>query len=168
MEGLNIRQNKKSFRFKRLLPVIVAVFMVSSLITYIFFHEQNIRRGFSRETNEKRDGLTALQLSMEEDDDNGRNETVPSNSSLFIRGDCNGDGTVNANDLLYLVNYLYYDGSEPVGLDNQPNLNSGDTNDDNIVTSADEIFLVFWLYYKGWILPPPYPGPGYDPTPPSS
>ncbi|RLF34398.1 MAG: hypothetical protein DRN08_04720, partial [Thermoplasmata archaeon] len=88
----------------------------------------------------------------------------PYPNSFFIRGDCNGDRTINPADYTYLQDYLYNNGPQPVGIDMQPNMNSGDLNDDNQVTSDDLTYLDDFL--SGGTPPlPPYPLPGVDPTP---
>lgn len=58
-------------------------------------------------------------------------------------GDINGDGKVNAGDVVYLINYLYRGGAAP-----QP-LAEGDINGDCQVNAGDLIYLVNYLYRGG-------------------
>jgi hypothetical protein len=70
-------------------------------------------------------------------------------SSGDDRGDVNvpyGDGTVDAADVVFLLNYLFRGGDPPV-----PYI-EGDTNCDGTVSPGDVVYLINYLY-KGW--PPP-------------
>jgi len=70
-------------------------------------------------------------------------------SSGDDRGDVNvpyGDGTVDAADVVFLLNYLFRGGDPPV-----PYI-EGDTNCDGTVDPGDVVSLINYLY-KGW--PPP-------------
>ncbi|MGB8658577.1 MAG: right-handed parallel beta-helix repeat-containing protein [Candidatus Zixiibacteriota bacterium] len=61
-------------------------------------------------------------------------------------GDANGDGVINAGDVVYLINYLFRSGSAP-----HP-LQAGDATCNGIVDSGDVVFLVNYLFKGG---PPP-------------
>jgi aminopeptidase N len=63
-------------------------------------------------------------------------------------GDVNMDGEVNVADAIYLVNYLFAEGPEPIPWE------SGDVNCDGVVDIADVIYLVNYLFADG---PPPPP-----------
>jgi len=63
-----------------------------------------------------------------------------------MRGDTNGDGTIDLGDVLYLVSYLYKDGLAP-----DPLL-IGDVDCDGLIDLGDVLFLVNYLY-KGGPLP---------------
>ncbi|MGB7062736.1 MAG: Ig-like domain-containing protein [Candidatus Zixiibacteriota bacterium] len=63
-----------------------------------------------------------------------------------LRGDANGDGTINVGDVVYLVSYLYRGGAEPTPLW------TGDCNCDEIINLGDIVYLVSYLYKGG---PPP-------------
>lgn len=65
---------------------------------------------------------------------------------IYVPGDCDADGIVNAYDLAYLTSYLLYSGSAP-----NPLL-SGDVNYDIVVNSADLTYLTDYLRNNG---PPP-------------
>ncbi len=64
----------------------------------------------------------------------------------YIRGDANGDGVINAADVVYLINYLYIEGPAPVPLE------AGDVNCDGTINAADVVYLINYLYIGG---PPP-------------
>jgi len=77
-------------------------------------------------------------------------------NSKFIRGDVNGDSTVNVSDVIYLLNMLF-----PT-----PNffcMDAADCNDDGALNVIDATFLLEHLFPIP-SLPPPYPECGYDPT----
>jgi len=64
----------------------------------------------------------------------------------FIRGDANGDGVINVNDVVYLINYLFIGGPAP-----NP-LQAGDANSDGLVNVNDVVYLINYLFIGG---PPP-------------
>ncbi len=64
-------------------------------------------------------------------------------SAQFVRGDGNGDGVLNTSDVVYLINYLFRDGSPP-----EP-LVAGDANCDVSVDAADVIYLINYLFTGG-------------------
>jgi hypothetical protein len=61
-------------------------------------------------------------------------------------GDCNNDGTIDIGDVVFLVNYLYKNGSAP---DPQQ---AGDCNCDATVDVGDVVYLINYLFKQG---PPP-------------
>ena len=61
----------------------------------------------------------------------------------FTCGDCNGDGIVEIGDVIYLINYLYKEGSAP-----DP-LQAGDCNCDEIVDLGDVVYLINYLFKEG-------------------
>jgi hypothetical protein len=63
--------------------------------------------------------------------------------SQFICGDCNGDEIVDVGDVVYLVNYLYKNGSAPDPVE------AGDANGDEIVDVGDVVHLINYLYKSG-------------------
>ncbi len=63
--------------------------------------------------------------------------------SAFTCGDCNGDGIIDVGDVLYLINYLFIDGSAP-----DP-IQSADVNIDGMVDIADVIYLINYLFLGG-------------------
>jgi hypothetical protein len=66
----------------------------------------------------------------------------------FIRGDADGDGQINISDVIYLINYLFINGPEPVPFE------AGDANNDGEVNISDVIYLLQYLFSGG---PPPVP-----------
>jgi 6-phosphogluconolactonase (cycloisomerase 2 family) len=68
------------------------------------------------------------------------------NFIYFIRGDVNGDGIINASDVVYLVNYLFIGGPPP-----DP-LAAGDANCDGTINASDVVYLINYLFVGG---PPP-------------
>jgi hypothetical protein len=69
-------------------------------------------------------------------------------SSDPIRGDANGDGQINAGDVVYLIMYLFRDGPPP------PTLENGDANGDDVINIVDMVYLLNYLVMDG---PPPPP-----------
>jgi hypothetical protein len=64
----------------------------------------------------------------------------------FARGDANGDGEINVTDVVYLINYLFIGGPEPLPWE------SGDVNCDGAVNVSDVVYLINYLFIDG---PPP-------------
>jgi hypothetical protein len=58
-------------------------------------------------------------------------------------GDANGDGVIDAGDVVYLIDYLYREGSAP-----QP-LELGDANCDGAVDAGDIVHLINYLFRGG-------------------
>ena len=63
--------------------------------------------------------------------------------SGFTCGDCNGDGIVDIGDVVFLVNYLYKNGSAP-----DP-VQAGDCNCDSTVDLGDVVYLINYLFKQG-------------------
>ncbi|MGB2989708.1 MAG: FG-GAP-like repeat-containing protein, partial [Candidatus Zixiibacteriota bacterium] len=61
----------------------------------------------------------------------------------YVWGDANGGGDVEVGDIVYLVNYLYKGGLEPVPSQ------CGDPNDDCVINVADIVYLLNYLYRGG-------------------
>jgi len=66
--------------------------------------------------------------------------------SPYLRGDVNGDQTIDLGDVLHLISYLYKNGPAP-----DP-LWVGDVNCDGLVDLGDVLYLINYLYKGG---PPP-------------
>jgi hypothetical protein len=62
----------------------------------------------------------------------------------FYRGDVNEDGVINIGDVVFLVNYLFTGGTDPLPFEDQ-----GDVNDDEVVNVADVIYLLNYLFTGG-------------------
>ncbi len=63
--------------------------------------------------------------------------------SGYIVGDANGDGIIDLEDVLLLINYLYKGGPAP-----EP-LGAGDANCDGTIDLADILYLINYLYKEG-------------------
>jgi len=70
-------------------------------------------------------------------------------SMYFLRGNVNGDDKVSLSDIVYLINYLFKFGPEPI-----PELGIGDANCDGKVSLSDIVYLINYLFKFG---PPPCP-----------
>jgi hypothetical protein len=79
----------------------------------------------------------------------------------FIRGDVDGDGLVSWLDLWYLLCYLFSKDLLP------PCWDAADVNDHGVVDASDLMYLISYLGGNGPLPPPPFPEPGFDPTPDS-
>ena len=64
----------------------------------------------------------------------------------YIRGDANYDQQIDLGDVLYLINYLFKNGTPPIPFF------SGDADSDTIVDLSDVLYLISYLYKGG---PPP-------------
>jgi hypothetical protein len=64
----------------------------------------------------------------------------------FLRGDANGDGVINLEDVVYMVNYLYKCGPCPSPLE------AGNSNCDGVLDVGDVVYLVNFILKEG---PPP-------------
>jgi hypothetical protein len=64
----------------------------------------------------------------------------------IICGDANGDGNVDIGDVVYLVSYLYKNGSPPQC---DPMADCGDVNLDEVINIGDVLYLVNYLYRGG-------------------
>jgi hypothetical protein len=60
-----------------------------------------------------------------------------------VSGDANGDGAVDAEDMVYLIKYLFIDGPAPHPLAN------GDPNSDCIVNVIDIVYLINYVFVGG-------------------
>ena len=76
----------------------------------------------------------------------------------FIRGDSNGDGTVDIGDPIYNLGYLFNSGQALC-------LDAHDTNDDGAVDIADPILNLSYLFSEGPSPTPPFPDCGMDAEP---
>jgi hypothetical protein len=67
-------------------------------------------------------------------------------AAFVLRGDANADAVISSADVVYLINYLFIGGPEPMPLE------AGDPNCDGVVSSADVVYLINYLFIGG---PPP-------------
>ena len=82
----------------------------------------------------------------------------PTAGGSFLRGDGNGDGTIDLTDAVYTLNYLFLGGAVPVCLD------AADADDSEEVQLTDAIYTLGFLFSGGAPPPAPYPDCGEDPT----
>jgi hypothetical protein len=61
-------------------------------------------------------------------------------------GDANGDGEIDIEDVVYLINYLFISGPPPQC---QPSTACGDVNKDGQVNIADVVYLINYLFIHG-------------------
>lgn len=78
---------------------------------------------------------------------------------FFLRGDSNGDGSVNIADAIRSLGYLF--GSETLSC-----FEAADGNDDGQLNVADPIYMLAWMFTGGSPAPPaPFPECAEDPAP---
>lgn len=83
------------------------------------------------------------------------------NAPVFIRGDCNSDGSLNLPDGIFLLNYLFAFGTPPTCF-------SGcDLDDNGSLQLPDAVVLLNYLFASGAAPAAPFPAAGPDPTPDS-
>jgi hypothetical protein len=75
----------------------------------------------------------------------------------FIRGDANGDGSIDISDALNILFFLY----AGAGTDCRDAL---DSNDDGVLGLPDAVTVLQYLFQSGAVFAPPFPGRGEDPT----
>ncbi len=68
---------------------------------------------------------------------------------LNIPGDANGDGQVDGADVVFVINYLYRQGTPPEPME------AADVNGDCVVNASDVVYLLKYLFRNG---PPPQSG----------
>jgi hypothetical protein len=76
----------------------------------------------------------------------------------FLRGDANGDRSINISDVIFILNSLFRGAGFP------PCGDAADVNDDGKVNISDPVFLLRYLFQAGARPPLPGPEPGEDPT----
>ncbi|MCA8962155.1 MAG: hypothetical protein KDC38_16630 [Planctomycetes bacterium] len=79
--------------------------------------------------------------------------------TTFVRGDANGDSTVNLADAVKILEVLF-SGGTPI-----PCQDTQDANDDGGVDVSDPIYLLTYLFTSGPAPSAPFPTAGIDPTP---
>ena len=88
----------------------------------------------------------------------GADEIPPLKGPKFLRGDCNGDGGVNAADASCILNWLFAGGEAP-GCVAATNANGDDD-----VNVTDPVSLLNFLFAGGPAPAAPFPDCGPDPT----
>ena len=76
----------------------------------------------------------------------------------FIRGDANGDRTIDIADAVTIILYLFSKGVTPICLD------ALDADDTLSIEITDAIYVLSLLFLGGPAPPAPVPDPGMDPT----
>jgi outer membrane protein assembly factor BamB len=79
----------------------------------------------------------------------GKTFCISGGIPFWQRGDASFDGTVDAADIIYLLNYLYRNGPPP------PNTCAGDVNADGEIGPSDVVYLINYLFRNGDPPPPP-------------
>ncbi len=64
-------------------------------------------------------------------------------NTIYLPGDANGSGEVNLGDVVYLVNFIFKSGPEPLPA------GSGDANCDVLVNIGDAVFLIDYIFRNG-------------------
>jgi ELWxxDGT repeat protein len=82
----------------------------------------------------------------------------PDTSSLFRRGEVNGDGTFDLADPLATLGFLFLGSGKPVCLD------AADANDSGTVDVSDAVYALGHLFLGGLPPPAPFAGCGEDGT----
>lgn len=77
----------------------------------------------------------------------------------FLRGDANGDRTLNIADVIFTLNALFRAGKPP------PCRDAADANDDGRIDTSDAVYTIDYLFRDGPPPPVPFPAIGFDPTP---
>ena len=90
--------------------------------------------------------ITAITILAQ--DDNLKNDTlfkqaVSNEYGTLLRGDANGEGNVTISDVVYLANYLFKFGPEPIPWQ------AGDANCDDEVSVVDIVYLINYLFKSG-------------------
>ena len=79
----------------------------------------------------------------------------------FTRGNCNSDAAFDLTDAIFTLNLLFFAADEEPGC-----WAACDSNDDGEMDITDAIYALGTLFLGTAIPPEPYPGCGYDTTPP--
>ncbi len=93
-------------------------------------------------------------------DDDGNGIPDECEDIEFIRGNANGDGSVDLGDGITILGYLFASGAIPC-------LSAADTTDDGQIDITDAIFIFTYQFVNGAPPPAPFPDCGVDPTPDS-
>ncbi|MEM7231619.1 MAG: LamG domain-containing protein [Planctomycetota bacterium] len=83
-------------------------------------------------------------------------EPPPPPGSLFIRGDGDASGAINITDGIFILNFLFLGGPDPLCAD------SADADDSGSINITDGIFVLNFLFLGGPNPPAPYPDCGLD------
>jgi hypothetical protein len=64
-------------------------------------------------------------------------------ATFVLHGDATADGIIDISDVVYLLNYLFVHGPEPIPLE------AGDVNCDGVVDVSDLTYLLNYLFFHG-------------------
>ncbi len=102
--------------------------------------------------------ITLVELSVEITDiDLFHGELM--HEKAFLRADCNGDGSQDIADSIFLESYLFLGGDTP------DCLTACDSNNDGRVDIADSIYSLSYLFSQGQPPATPWPDCGFDTVP---
>ena len=76
----------------------------------------------------------------------------------FIRGDANGDGSIDISDAIFILLYI-------TGQNDPACMDALDSNDEGSINVVDAIYLFGYFFLGTDSPPPPFPECGTDPTP---
>lgn len=82
---------------------------------------------------------------------------APSIPGYFVRGESNGDRTLDISDAIHIILVLF--AGETADCED-----ALDVNDDGATDISDAIYHLNFLFKQGPVIPPPYPTAGEDPT----
>jgi len=80
---------------------------------------------------------------------------------VFLRGDPDGNGTVQLTDGIFLLNFLFLGGDSPGCFD------AADADNNGTIQMTDGIYLLNYLFLGGAPPPEPFEGCGPDPAEPA-
>jgi hypothetical protein len=123
--------------------------LASAALNPIFEHHSIPICAFSaHQVSPSWEGLDTLTVPIFIDDnlDGIFDDTLLIENQYVHRGDVNGDRQVTIVDVVYLINYLFKNGPEPIPVE------SGDVNCDDNVDIVDVVYLINYLFKNG---PPP-------------
>jgi PKD repeat protein len=73
-----------------------------------------------------------------------------------MRGDADGNGSVNVNDPTYLTNWIFFGGPDPPCVDSDGSMPEADADGSGSVNVNDPTYLTNWIFFEG---PDPLPCP---------
>ncbi len=78
---------------------------------------------------------------------------------VFVRGDSNGDASVDISDAVATLNYLFVGGGQALACED-----AGDVNDDGALNVTDPVYTLSYLFQGGRPPREPFPQEGLDET----
>jgi hypothetical protein len=117
-----------------------------------YFSEEGLLFEFLRANNNE------LELKITIDPTQDEIDKIIAINEGFIRGDANNDGRIDVSDAIFILNWLFLSGDNPLCLD------ALDVDDSGTIDISDSIYLLNTLFQGDRLPPSPYPVPGIDPT----